>query len=92
MRDNAPRTAIGFRILVRTIFENTNKPLRDWFKVAHLMLDQQKGYERAADWPLHGLWVGYKTAWLMGHKIRTALDRKGHRISLAVLLKWTKAL
>src|SRR5262245_43954807 len=33
-------TAGGYRfsVLVGTIFENTNKPLRDWFKVIHMML------------------------------------------------------
>jgi hypothetical protein len=32
-----------FSIIAGTIFENTNKPLRDWFKVAHLMLTSKKG-------------------------------------------------
>ena len=27
-----------FSCIAGTIFENTNKPLRDWFKVTHLML------------------------------------------------------
>src|SRR2546429_121513 len=26
-----------FSVIAGTIFENTNKPLRDWFKVVHLM-------------------------------------------------------
>src|SRR5258708_31749628 len=31
---------VGYRfsVLVGTIFENTNKPLRDWFRVMHMML------------------------------------------------------
>ena len=35
----------GYRFshIAGTIFENTNKPLRDWFKVAHLMLASKKG-------------------------------------------------
>ena len=63
----------GYRFshLAGTIFENTNKPLRDWYKVAHLMLSS-KGHERLADHALHGV-RRYKTAWLMCHKIRTAL-------------------
>ncbi len=32
-----------FSVLVGTIFENTNKPLREWFKVIHLMLTSKKG-------------------------------------------------
>ena len=32
-----------FSVMVGTIFENTNKPLRDWFNVTHLMLTSKKG-------------------------------------------------
>src|SRR5690349_12564106 len=32
-----------FSVLVNTIFENTNKPLRDWFRVVHMMLTSKKG-------------------------------------------------
>ena len=32
-----------FSCIAGTIFENTNKPLRDWFKVTHLMLTSKKG-------------------------------------------------
>jgi transposase-like protein/IS1 family transposase len=32
-----------FSLLVGTVFENTNKPLRDWYRVAHLMLTSKKG-------------------------------------------------
>src|SRR5260370_10717907 len=36
---------VGYRfsVLVGTIFENTNKPLRDWFRVMHMMLTIKKG-------------------------------------------------
>ena len=43
---NAPLVAlraIGFSVIAGTIFENTNKPLRDWFKVVHLMTTSKKG-------------------------------------------------
>jgi transposase-like protein len=58
-----------FSILVGTIFENTNKPLRDWFRVAHLMLTSKKGMSavrtrnsRANGWkhPPRG-WTGLRT-------------------------------
>lgn len=39
----APQTSYRFSHIAGTIFENTNKPLRDWFKVAHLMLVSKKG-------------------------------------------------
>src|SRR5271163_3563325 len=61
-----------FSIIAGTVFENTNKPLRDWFKVAHLMLTSKKGMSARQI----GRYMGFgsvKTAWLMGHKIRTAL-------------------
>ncbi|HZR61366.1 MAG TPA: IS1595 family transposase [Xanthobacteraceae bacterium] len=64
-----------FSIIAGTIFENTNKPLRDWFKVAHLMLTSKKGMSSRQI----GRYMGFgsvKTAWLMGHKIRTALIEK----------------
>ncbi|MGB7037473.1 MAG: IS1595 family transposase [Xanthobacteraceae bacterium] len=61
-----------FSVIAGTIFENTNKPLRDWFKVAHLMLTAKKGMSSRQI----GRYMGFgsvKTAWLMGHKIRVAL-------------------
>jgi hypothetical protein len=34
----------GYRFshLAGTIFENANKPLRDWFKIAHLILTSKR--------------------------------------------------
>ena len=32
-----------FSVIAGTIFENTNKPLRQWFKVVHLMTTSKKG-------------------------------------------------
>src|SRR4051812_6418381 len=32
-----------FSLIAGTIFENTNKPLRDWFKVTHLIMTSKKG-------------------------------------------------
>ena len=64
----------GYRFshLAGTIFENTNKPLRDWFKITHLILTSKKGMSARQ----LGRYMGFgsvKTAWLMAHKIRTAL-------------------
>jgi len=66
--------ANGYRFshLTGTIFENTNKPLRDWFKITHLILTSKKGMSARQ----LGRYMGFgsvKTAWLMAHKIRTAL-------------------
>ena len=61
-----------FSILVGTIFENTNKPLREWFRVIHLMLTSKKGMSALQVMRYMGF-GSYKTAWLMCSKIRVAL-------------------
>jgi len=64
----------GYRFshIAGTIFENTNKPLRDWYRVAHLMLTSKKGMSAMQIFRYMGF-GSYKTAWEMCHKIRTAL-------------------
>lgn len=61
-----------FSVLVGTIFENTNKSLREWFRVIHLMLTSKKGMSALQIQRYMGF-GSYKTAWEMCHKIRTAL-------------------
>lgn len=65
--------AYRFSHLVGTIFENTNIPLRDWFRVIHLMLTSKKGISALQVKRYMGF-GSYKTAWLMCHKIRAALQ------------------
>jgi transposase-like protein len=67
-----PYTSYRFSHITGTIFENTNKPLRDWFKVIHLMLTSKKGMSALQVRRYMGF-GSYKTAWLMCHKIRTTL-------------------
>lgn len=67
-----------FSILVGTIFENTNKSLREWFRVIHLMLTSKKGISALQVMRYMGF-GSYKTAWLMCHKVRTALRDKEFR-------------
>jgi ISXO2 transposase-like protein len=55
-----------------TIFENTNKPLRQWFKVVHLMLTSKKGISALQIQRQMGF-GSYETAHSMCHKIRAAL-------------------
>ena len=59
-------------MLVDTIFENTNKPLRDWYRVVHMMLTGKKGTSALQIMRTMGF-GSYKTAWSMCHKVRTAL-------------------
>jgi transposase-like protein len=64
----------GYRFshIAGTIFENTNKPLRQWFQVAHKMLTSEKGISALQLMREMGF-GSYKTAWYMCHRIRTAL-------------------
>ncbi|HSS47220.1 MAG TPA: IS1595 family transposase, partial [Burkholderiales bacterium] len=61
-----------FSVLVGTIFENTNKPLRDWFRVMHMMLTSKKGISALQIYRVMGF-GSYNTAHLMCNKIRVAL-------------------
>jgi ISXO2-like transposase domain/Transposase zinc-ribbon domain len=64
-----------FSILTGTIFENTNKPLRDWYRVIHLMLTSKKGISARQLWRYMGF-GSLKTAWYMAHRVRVALADK----------------
>src|SRR5205823_6887446 len=65
---------VGYRfsVLVGTIFENTNKPLRQWFRVMHLMLTSKKGISALQIYRVMGF-GSYNTALLMCNKSRVAL-------------------
>jgi IS1 family transposase/transposase-like protein len=71
----APATSYRFSHIAGTIFENTNKPLRDWFRVVHMMLTSKKGMSALQIMRTMGF-GSYKTAWYMCHRIRTALVEK----------------
>ena len=64
----------GYRFshIAGTIFENTNKPLRQWFKVVHLMTTSKKGI-RALQIQRQMGFGTYETAHSMCHKIRAAM-------------------
>jgi transposase-like protein len=66
--------AIGYRfsVIAGSIFENTNKPLRDWFRVTHLLLCSKKGMSALQIQRMMGF-GSYETALSMCHKIRAAL-------------------
>jgi hypothetical protein len=70
----APGGNMGYRfsVIAGTIFENTNKPLRDWFKVVHLMTTSKKGISALQIQRQMGF-GSYKTAHGMCHKIRAAM-------------------
>ncbi|MGB9364936.1 MAG: IS1595 family transposase [Xanthobacteraceae bacterium] len=64
----------GYRFshIAGTVFENTNKPLKDWFRVTHTMLTSKKGVSALQIHRTMGF-GSYKTAWYMCHRIRAAL-------------------
>jgi IS1 family transposase len=64
----------GYRFshIAGTIFENTNKGLREWFRVVHMMLTSKKGISALQVKRVMGF-GSYETAWSMCHKIRAAL-------------------
>ncbi len=64
----------GYRFshIAGTIFENTNKGLREWFRVVHMMLTSKKGVSALQVKRVMGF-GSYETAWSMCHKIRAAL-------------------
>ncbi len=65
-------TSYRFSHIAGTIFENTNKPLREWYRVVHFMLTSKKGVSALQVKRVMGF-GSYETAWSMCHKIRTAL-------------------
>jgi IS1 family transposase len=64
----------GYRFshIAGTIFENTNKPLREWFRVVHLMLTSKNEISAFQIQRVMGF-GSYGTAHSMCHKIRAAL-------------------
>jgi IS1 family transposase/transposase-like protein len=65
-------TNYRFTHITGTIFENTNKPLRDWFRVIHLMLTSKKGMSALQIYRMMGF-GSYRTAWYMCQRVRAGL-------------------
>lgn len=77
-------TSYRFSVIAGTVFENTNKPLRDWFKVTHLMLTSKKGMSALQIYRYMGF-GSYKTAWYMCHRIRAGLHDKQFRKLMGIV-------
>jgi hypothetical protein len=61
-----------FSVLVGTIFENTNVPMLQWFKVVYFMLTSKKGISALQIHRMMGF-GSYRTAWYMCHRVRGGL-------------------
>jgi hypothetical protein len=68
----APGSGYRFSVIAGTIFENTNKKLREWFRIVHLLLAANKGMSALQIHRYMGF-GSYETTWSMCHKIRAAL-------------------
>jgi hypothetical protein len=66
-----------FSVITRTVFENTNYPLREWFRVIFLMFHSKKGMSAHQIHRMLGT-GSYETAWYMCTRIRAAM--KGEAI------------
>ncbi|HEY3917494.1 MAG TPA: IS1595 family transposase [Stellaceae bacterium] len=76
----APGSGYRFSHLTGTVFENTNKPLRDWFRVIHMMVTSKKGVSALQVKRVLGF-GSYETALYMCHRIRAGLaDEKFQKL------------
>ena len=82
-QDCAPQ-GYRFSVIAGTIFENTNKPLRDWFRVIHMMLTSKKGVSALQVHRTMGF-GSYKTAWYMCHRIRAGLANEEFRKLMGIV-------
>lgn len=73
-----------FSHIAGTIFENTNKPLRDWFRVIHMMLTAKKGISALQVYRTMGF-GSYKTAWYMCHRVRAGLANEEFRRLMGIV-------
>ncbi len=82
----APGGSAGYRFshLVGTVFENTNYPLRTWFRVIHMMLTSKKGISALQVHRVIGT-GSYRTAWHMCHRIRAGLANEEFRKLIGVV-------
>jgi transposase-like protein len=72
-KDCGGRNGYRFSVIAKTVFENTNYPLRTWFQVIYLMTQSKKGISALQ---IHRQ-IGsgdYRTAWYMCHRIRSAMN------------------
>jgi transposase-like protein len=73
-----------FSVLVSTIFENTNVPLKTWFKVIYLMLTSKKGISALQIHRMFGF-GSYRTAHYMCHRIRAGLVNPNFRKLMGIV-------
>lgn len=69
-----------FRVTAGTAFHDSHVSLTRWLVAIHLIVDSEQGF------PAHKLWRtlggSYKTAWFLGHRIRSAMSQSLHDVGL----------
>jgi transposase-like protein len=72
----AKQNGYRFSVITHTIFENTKRPLKSWFKIGYLMLTAKKGISALQ---LHRMMYGskhlnnYHTTWYQCMRLRAAM-------------------
>ena len=80
----SPDSGYRFSVIAGTIFENTNKPLREWFRVIHMMLTSKKGVSALQIHRVMGF-GSYRTAWYMCHRVRAGLADEEFRQLMGIV-------
>ncbi len=80
----SPESGYRFSEITGTIFENTNKDLRDWFRVIHMMMTSKKGVSALQIQRVMGF-GSYKTAHYMCMRIRAGLMDEDFRQLIGVV-------
>jgi transposase-like protein len=80
----SPDSGYRFSEITGTIFENTNKDLRDWFRVIHLMMTSKKGISALQVHRMMGF-GSYRTAWYMCHRVRAGLMDEDFRRLIGIV-------
>ena len=77
-------TPYRFSLYVGTVFENTNYPLRNWFKILYFMLTSKKGMSALQIHRMIGS-GSYKTAFYICHRLRAGMADPEFRQLLGIV-------
>jgi transposase-like protein len=78
------RSPYRFSLKTGTIFEETKKPLLDWFKILYLMLTSKKGIPA---WQIHRMigYGSYQTSWYMCMRLRAGMKDPDFRKLMGIV-------
>ncbi len=69
---NEPSCRYQFSVMAGTVFHDSHLPLWKWFLAIYLIGESKKGI--SAKQLQRTLGVSYKTAWYLGHRVRSAME------------------